>query len=91
MKRRITPNHMSTINGLNIPIIKFDWKAEVAKRELVRVERTKIIIKNSKTVKNYRPNDRVILQDMDKKGRWSKRGKIIKETKGKEFIYHTIR
>ena len=40
---------------------------------------------SSKTQKlsNYQPNDRVILQDMDKKGRWIKRGKIIRETRGK--------
>ena len=69
LKRRITPHHLSIIRDPETPLKKFTWKEEIECREAVRVERKKNLIKNSKTVKNYRGGDRVIIQDNDKEGR----------------------
>jgi hypothetical protein len=78
LKRRITPNHLS-INRSTIK--ELDWGKEINSREAVRVQRTENMIKKSKTVKNYKIDDQVIIQDLKK--RWTLKGKITQTTLSK--------
>ena len=80
LRRRIIPNNLTVIRR---PIEPLDWDKEVRSWEEARVQRTSSLIKNSKSVKNYVPLDQVILQDTDRKGHWTQKGKIISMTKGK--------
>merc|ERR1712059_48178 len=65
LKRRIVPHNLNTIRN---PLKILDWDKEIESREKVRVARTEKLIKNSKTAKNFKIQDQVIIQDNDKEG-----------------------
>ena len=81
LKRRIIPHNLTTVRS---NICEFNWEKERNTREEHRTKRTEREIKNKKSVKNYLPGEKVIVQNVDKYGRWVKRGEISYETQGKD-------
>merc|ERR1712059_243061 len=68
LKRRIVPSHLNT-DGV---VREFDWGEERENREKARVARTEKLIKNSKTVRNYKIGEFVVCQEIsDKESKWT--------------------
>ena len=60
LKRRIVPHSITTLRSTVKPL---NWELERSHREENRIQRTEAERKRTKTVKNYNPGDRIVIQD----------------------------